>query len=269
MKTRIIAMIVLTIAALALLLGLKIGREDSNTDVVEQLTPSDTLTIKRVYNLIILDESGSMDGLQEVSVSGVNETLQTIRNAYEEYPQQEQFVTFATFSGEPRRDEKTCRVRRDLQSITEIQNLDLSEFNPNGLTPLWDTMGKLLTELETKVSEDELVLVTIITDGCENSSIKYDSEKIKQLVTRLDEKGWIFTYIGANQDVSKVATEMGIGNYYLYVSDKKNTKRMFARERKFRLRFYKSSRYWEQSGVSKEELRKKLQEGYFEEGSED
>ena len=53
-------MIVLTIAALALLLGLKIGRKDSNTDVVEQLTPSDTLTIKRVYNLIILDESGSM-----------------------------------------------------------------------------------------------------------------------------------------------------------------------------------------------------------------
>ena len=85
-------MIVLTIAALALLLGLKIGREDSNTDVVEQLPPSDTLTIKRVYNLIILDESGSMDGLQEVSVSGVNETLQTIRNAYEEYPQQEQYV---------------------------------------------------------------------------------------------------------------------------------------------------------------------------------
>lgn len=259
MKTRIIAMIVLTIAALALLLGLKIGREDSNTDVVEQLTPSDTLTIKRVYNLIILDESGSMDGLQDVSVSGVNETLQTIRNAYEEYPQQEQFVTFATFSGEPRRDEKTCRVRRDLQSITEIQNLDLSEFNPNGLTPLWDTMGRLLTELETKVSDGELVLVTIITDGCENSSIKYDSEKIMQLVTRLDKKGWIFTYIGANQDAALTARNMGIKNSYQYSSDYEGTRKMFEKERRSRRNFYLKSRT--------STTYRRMQEGYFEDNN--
>lgn len=256
MKTRIITMIVLTIAALTLLLGLKIGRKNSDTDVVEQLATSDTLTIKRVYNLLILDESGSMDGLQEVSVSGVNETLQTIRNAYEEYPQQEQFVTFATFSGEPRRDEKTCRVRRELQSITDVQNLDLSEFNPDGLTPLWDTMGRLLTELEAKVSENDLVLVTIITDGCENSSIKYDSGKIKQLVTRLDEKGWTFTYIGANQDAALTARNVGIKNSYQYSSDYEGTKNMYQKESRSRRGYYQRSRTLTD--------RKRLQEGYFE-----
>ena len=83
MKTRIIAMIVLTIMALGLLLGLKIGRKNRESQVIEQ-THADTLIAERVYNLIILDESGSMSGLEETSVIGVNETLKTIRAAFEE-----------------------------------------------------------------------------------------------------------------------------------------------------------------------------------------
>lgn len=116
MKTRILAMIVLTIIALGILLGLKIGRKNKEAHVIEQ-TAADTLIAKKVYNLIILDESGSMHGLEDVSVTGVNETLKTIRKAYEEFPQQEQYVTFATFSGEPYHEENTCRVKRKLQHI--------------------------------------------------------------------------------------------------------------------------------------------------------
>lgn len=257
MKTRILVIVALTIAALCLLLGLRIGRTKTYEEALERPALEDSLTIKRVYNLIILDESGSMEGLQEVSVSGVNEALQTIRNAYEEFPQQEQFVTFATFSGEPRRDGKTCRVRRELQNITEVKDLALSEYNPNGLTPLWDTMGRLLTELEPKVSEGELVLVTIITDGCENSSIKYGSEEIRQLVTRLDEKGWTFTYIGANQDAALAARNMGIKNSYQYSSDYEGTRNMFEKERSSRRNYYRRSRT--------STTNKSLREGYFEE----
>ena len=66
MKTRIIAMIVLTIAALALLLGLKIGRKNAETEVGDSAA-ADSLVAKRVFNLIILDESGSMSGLEDAS----------------------------------------------------------------------------------------------------------------------------------------------------------------------------------------------------------
>ena len=38
----------------------------------------------RIYNLIILDESGSMSSIQEQALSGANETLQTIRTAQQE-----------------------------------------------------------------------------------------------------------------------------------------------------------------------------------------
>lgn len=256
MKTRIIAMIVLTIIALGILLGLKIGRKNKEAQVIE-LTAADTLIAKKVYNLIILDESGSMHGLEDVSVTGVNETLKTIRKAYEEFPQQEQYVTFATFSGEPYHEENTCRVKRKLQHITGVTDLDLGEYTPDGMTPLWDSMGLLLKELEDEVTEEDLVLVTIITDGYENSSVRYDADKIKKLVTRLDEQGWVFTYIGANQDASEAAGEMGIENFLEYAADKEGTRRMYERENRVRSRFYQNSRVGTQI--------ERLQRGYFNE----
>ena len=256
MKTRILLIVTLTIVALGLLLGLKIGRKNRESQVIEQ-THADTLIAERVYNLIILDESGSMSGLEEASVIGVNETLKTIRAAFEDFPQQEQFVTFATFSGEPYYEKNTCRVKRELQPIASVTDLTRAEYSPNGMTPLWDTMGKLLKELEEQVEKGDLVLVTIITDGYENSSVRYNAEKIKKLVTRLDQQGWVFTYIGANQDASLAAGEMGIKNFLEYASDKEGTRRMYEKENRVRSRFYQNSRVGTQ--------RERLQRGYFNE----
>ena len=99
--------------------------------------------------------------------------------------------------------------------------------------------------------------MTIITDGYENSSVRYDADKIKKLVTRLDEKGWVFTYIGANQDASQAAGEMGIKNFLEYTSDKAGTRNMYERENRMRSRFYQNSRLGTQ--------RERLQQGYFNE----
>ena len=40
----------------------------------------------RIYNLVILDESGSMMTIQEQAFTGVNETIQSIRQAQQEHP---------------------------------------------------------------------------------------------------------------------------------------------------------------------------------------
>lgn len=231
--------IALTITAAALLIGLRLRKHINNKPMEQTDT---TIVAKRVLNLIILDESGSMLPIRRVSVKGVNKTLNTIRAAYDEFPQQEQFVTLATFSDHPYNNGNYCRVKRGLQSITDVTNLKESEYVPNGGTPLWDTMGKLLTELEDKVTDEDLVLVTIITDGLENCSIEYDAESIRRLVGRLSEKGWVFTYIGANQDVALTAGQMGIRNYYQYSSDSEGTRKMYEKESRSRTRFYRNSR---------------------------
>lgn len=38
----------------------------------------------RVFNLIILDESGSMQSIKKEAIDSVNETIQTIRSAEQE-----------------------------------------------------------------------------------------------------------------------------------------------------------------------------------------
>ena len=46
----------------------------------------------RIFNLIILDESGSMYSIKHQAVTGVNETVQTIKSAQKQYENQEHFV---------------------------------------------------------------------------------------------------------------------------------------------------------------------------------
>ena len=52
-----------------------------------------------VYNLIILDESGSMHSIYSQALSALNKTLNGIRNTQAEYPHQHHFVSVITFEG--------------------------------------------------------------------------------------------------------------------------------------------------------------------------
>ena len=256
MKARVIMIIALTVVALALFLGLRLGKKRNNNQNTENsMKQTDTTQIaKRVLNLIILDESGSMHGLEKASVDGVNETIQTIKSSYEQLPEQEQLLTFVTFSG---RGDSFCRTKLKLAPISQVSEFKPSDYQPGGNTPLYDTMGFMLTEMEEFATDSDVVLVTIITDGYENSSRQYNAERIKKLVSRLDEKDWVFTYIGANQDAILEAGKMGIRNAMNYCSDEAGTREMWEREKKARMNFMEGTR----SGVSV----KRLKDGYFKE----
>jgi Mg2+/Co2+ transporter CorC len=65
---------------------------------------------KRVHNLIIVDESGSMSGLTQVTLSGVNEIISTIREAQNKYADvQQHYITLVTF--DERNDNKVLPIR--------------------------------------------------------------------------------------------------------------------------------------------------------------
>lgn len=53
---------------------------------------------QKVFNLIILDERGSMNSIEKQAIDGVNETVQTIRSAQKMHEEQEHFVTFVSFN---------------------------------------------------------------------------------------------------------------------------------------------------------------------------
>ena len=53
--------------------------------------------MSKIFNLIILDESGSMEPIREQALVGANKTIQSIRVAQQESPDDNQMITFVTF----------------------------------------------------------------------------------------------------------------------------------------------------------------------------
>ena len=143
----------------------------------------------KVFNLIILDESGSMSCIKRQALSGLNETLQTIRKAQEKYPEQEQLISIVPF------ESFNIRLLRDKVSIKDVEDLKENEYNPGGSTPLYDAIGFGISSIRKEVTDNDSVLVTIITDGEENSSREYSGKAIAELIDELKQKGWLFTYI--------------------------------------------------------------------------
>lgn len=60
----------------------------------------ETTAKTQVYNLVILDKSGSMESIRKEAVDGYNETLGTIRAAQLKHlDTQDHFVSLAAFCG--------------------------------------------------------------------------------------------------------------------------------------------------------------------------
>ena len=176
----------------------------------------------RIFNLIIIDESGSMQSIKKEAIDSVNETIQTIRSAQKKHEDQEHFVSLVTFND----DVKTIY---ECVSVDEVKELTAEAYCPDCCTALYDAMGISLNALHKKVAEDDKVLVTVVTDGYENASKEYSGKAIKALVDELKAKDWIFAYIGANQDVEAVAATISITNVMQFEATPLGTAVMGAR----------------------------------------
>ena len=186
----------------------------------------------RIHNLIILDESGSMESIKRAAINGMNETVQSIRDAQKKHEDQEHIVSLVSFNS------SEIKGIYDCVPVAEVKELTDKEYVPDCRTPLYDAMGLSLNHLRAKVNDEDKVLVTIITDGEENSSTEYNSAAIKALVDSLKEKGWVFAYIGANQDVLKVAQTISITNVMNFSSTDFGTTSAIASLRKSRDRMF-------------------------------
>jgi Mg-chelatase subunit ChlD len=177
----------------------------------------------KVFNLVILDESGSMQSIHRPAVDGLNETLQTIQAAQKNHKElQEHYVSMVFFNS------NGIRTIMKNKPIGQVRLLKMKDYVPDAGTPLYDAMGITLSKLRYQLDKNEKtqVLVTIITDGYENASREYSGKMIKNLVSDLKEAGWVFAYIGANQDVDKVADAMSIDNRLCYEANDEGTVKM-------------------------------------------
>ena len=183
-------------------------------------------TKHQVHNLIILDESGSMESIKKTIIQGFNEIVQTVKGIEKEFPEQEHFISLVTFNGFGN------KILHFVDPASKLEQIDEKRYQPNASTPLYDAMGFSFAKLRHVVENvtDYNVLVTILTDGEENASKEYTGIAIKKLIEELKLNRWTFTYIGADHDVEKFAASISITNTIHFQKNEANMKAMFARE---------------------------------------
>lgn len=209
----------------------------------------------RIYNLIIVDESGSMSHLRESTLSGINETISTIHSAQKEFAAtQMHTLTLVTFNSSSNRPE--VRTMIDNQPISKVKKF--KDYMPNGATPLYDAMGQSLTHLHDRIKDekDATAVVTVLTDGVENASREWDAAGLRRLIEQLKSEGWSFAYMGSAHNVKEVTDLLSIENVVEFSHSDLGAGNTWGRERSSRRAYYKKMNrmYEEDRSMSREEI---------------
>ncbi len=214
----------------------------------------------RIYNLIIVDESGSMSHLRNVTLSGINETIDTIREAQKKFADTQihtlSLVTFDSDSNRP--PVRSIILNQPIESVQKF-----SDYQPSGCTPLYDAMGQSLSTLYNAIKDDPdaTAVVTVLTDGMENSSTEWNAHELRKLIEKLKEEGWSFSYMGSAHDVKQVTDLLSIENVVEFSHDDLGAGNTWERECSSRNAYYeKMNCMYDEGNISYEErkMRKRL-----------
>jgi Mg-chelatase subunit ChlD len=183
-----------------------------------------------IYHLMILDSSSSMSSVRDVTISGFNENLKSLK-ADKQDDGIEQNASLVTFS-----DQVECKLWR--KSITDVAEIDEKTYRPGGMTALFDAIGKSVARLQDEIkdkiaSQDANVIVTVFTDGQENASHEWKSDgKLFNLLEELRaSRMWTFTFIGCSEETLKAAKGLGFAaaNTMLYDATQEGTQQAFTK----------------------------------------
>lgn len=159
----------------------------------------------RTAVVLVLDKSSSMSLVQGATISGFNEFIETQRQLPGEV-----WFTLTLFDS---------YVRPVLTNVplSEVPLLNRDTYLPLGMTALYDAVGTTIDrvgrELDALPEEEKpgRVLFVIQTDGEENCSREYTSDRVKRLIAQQrDQWQWEFMFLGAEQDAWQAGATMGI-----------------------------------------------------------
>ena len=170
--------------------------------------------------VFILDRSGSMQSLTDDTIGGFNSLIAKQRSEKGEC-----LVSTVLFNN-------VSSVLYDRVPLDKIPEMTRKDYEAVGGTALVDAIGAAIRHIGNvhKYARAEDVpqhtLFVIITDGMENSSHMYTSDKVKSMIERQKQKyDWEFLFIGANIDAVETAKSFGIAKECAvdYIADKQGT----------------------------------------------
>ena len=155
--------------------------------------------------VFILDRSGSMAGLESDTIGGFNAMIEQQKKLDGKV-----YVSTVLFSN-------YSKVIHDRKDLSEIEPMTDKDYTVGGCTALLDAIGGAIHHIGNvhkyarpeDVPEHTMFIIT--TDGMENASREYGSEKVKKMIRRQEERyGWEFLFVAANIDAVETAEHIGI-----------------------------------------------------------
>ena len=156
--------------------------------------------------VFILDRSGSMSGLESDTIGGFNAMIEKQKKQ-----EGECYVSTVLFDDE-------SEILHDRVKLSDIPKMTENDYTVRGCTALVDAIGGAIHHIGNihkyarpeDVPEHTMFIIT--TDGMENASRRYTSDRVKQMIERQKQRyGWEFLFIGANIDAVETAARYGIG----------------------------------------------------------
>lgn len=155
--------------------------------------------------VFILDRSGSMGGLEADTIGGFNALIEKQKKQDGKC-----YVSTVLFDHE-------MQVIHDRAELDKVQPMTDRDYFVRGCTALLDAVGGAVHHIANihKYARAEDVpahtMFVIITDGYENASHRYSSDRVKAMIEHEKQKyGWEFLFIGANIDAVETAGHFGI-----------------------------------------------------------
>ncbi len=101
-----------------------------------------------------------------------------------------------------------------------ITTISRKDYTPDGLTALYDAIGYTITKRRDDLEKDDrFVVCTILTDGQENSSNKFNQRDVFNLIEEMKATGkWTFRFLATDQDAFESGSKLGIKNCVNFVS---------------------------------------------------
>lgn len=153
---------------------------------------------------LIVDRSGSMCGIVDDTIGGINSFIESQRAMKGE-------CTVSQIQFDHRYNE--LYIAKDINDIVPLTTKD---YIPSGTTALFDAIGRTINNIGERLSamcEDERpdkVIVVIITDGYENASTEFSKQRIKEMITlQEDVYNWDTVFLGANMDAVAEGASFG------------------------------------------------------------
>lgn len=145
----------------------------------------------------ILDSSGSMIGPKyNTAVQSLKSEVSTLLAGEGNYA-----ITLNEFSNDDnfilKNETDKSLINKGLEKIRGIY----------GGTALYDAIGNTINYLKSVVTGDDVVLVSILTDGEEAHSYRFNRLTINRMIA---ESGFTFNFIGTEWDADKIVRDLGI-----------------------------------------------------------